>query len=64
MLYKKCDLYRASSQMFYVAAWKKKKVLSIKSQVSGLQTNITQLIFQTSFVLEEPKNYKGNLAEM
>ena len=41
-----------------------KKVLSIKSQVSGRQTNITQLIFQTSFVLEEPKNYKGNLAEM
>ena len=54
----------SSSQMFYVAAWKKKKVLSIKSQVSGLQINITQLIFQTSFVLEEPKKYKGNLAEM
>ena len=45
--------------MFYVAAQENKKDKSWDERVKFLdwkQTNITQLIFQTSFVLEVQKN--------
>ena len=53
--------FNSLSFMTNVNIYSRSGELKIESQVSPLQTNTTQLIFQTSFVLEEQKITKETL---